>query len=101
MYNFRYNTVKSYTEIEENGSWKQLDDRRFNSIYQQHKKDGGKTTEANLRSLLNSDFVPEYDPIKEYFTGLPALPSKNDYIEELASEVKTTDQAYWELCLRK
>lgn len=48
-----------------------------------------------------SDFVPSFNPFRDYFDNLPQPASNVDYIKKLASQVKTTDQSYWEKCLRK
>ncbi len=45
-----------------------------------------------IKSLLKSDFVPEYNPFIDYFKGLPAWAEKDkDYITELAKHISTSD----------
>jgi hypothetical protein len=48
-----------------------------------------------IKSLLRSDFVKDYDPFKEYFESLPAWDGVTDYIDQLASHVKTAGQEFW------
>ena len=57
-----------------------------NSIYRDLQKNNYRMSLSNLKSLLSSDFVQEYDPFKEYFKGLPA-PNDVDYISKLAGYV--------------
>ncbi len=62
--------------------------------------DGAKISVQKLHGILNSDFVSPYDPFALYFEGLPDWDG-TDYIGELASQVQTTDQSYWEVGFRK
>jgi len=55
---------------------------------------------SNWIALLKSDFVPQYDPLTDYFAHLPAW-NGNPNIQRLASFVKTKDQAVWEKHLKK
>ncbi len=48
---------------------------------------------GNLGALLNSDFVPSYNPFKEYLNSLPLWNENDtDYIEELANHIRARDQ---------
>jgi len=47
---------------------------------------------SNLKSLLQSDFVPNYDPFLGYFESLPEWDSQTDYIDQWANYVKAKDQ---------
>jgi predicted P-loop ATPase len=55
-----------------------------------------------LRALFGSKTIPKYDPFEVYFQNLPAwnntLP---DYIEQLASYVKTEDSLWWKAMFKK
>lgn len=100
---FRYNKITGLVQVwnRKTKSWDPLTDRQFNTIYQNIKKAGGKTTEKNLRSIIHSEFTPEYDPFVSYFTLLPNIDPNRDYIQELADQVVTTDQVWWSYCLKK
>jgi hypothetical protein len=55
-----------------------------------------------LKSLLRSDYIPIYNPFKTYFDNLPQYdPSEIDYIEYLASFVKTDNQEFWKVQFKK
>jgi predicted P-loop ATPase len=55
-----------------------------------------------VKSLLESQFVPRYDPFIEYFESLPEWKEGDpDYIGELATYVKTDNQEFWASQLKK
>ena len=76
-------------------------DVNIDSIHRALQKMKFKFSLLNLKSLLNSDFVKEYDPFAEYFSQLPKWDGKRDYIKELSSYVKTSNQENWEAMLKK
>ena len=49
---------------------------------------GQTTTVSNIRSLLQSDFVKEIDPIKDYFNGLDKWDGKTDHIKIFSDHVQ-------------
>lgn len=53
---------------------------------------GQTTTVSNIRSLLQSDFVKEIDPIKEYFNGLDKWDGKTDHIKILSDHVQVAEE---------
>jgi hypothetical protein len=59
------------------------------------------TSPDKIKSLLRSDFVPEYDPIKSYFLNLPDWDGKTDYIKQFGDHVKCKDQKFWCDMLKK
>src|ERR1035438_3293227 len=59
-----------------------------NNIYIKLLSSGYHISIANLGALLNSDFVPSYNPFKEYLNSLPPWNENDyDYIEELANHI--------------
>jgi hypothetical protein len=62
---------------------------------------GQQTSVDKIKSLLRSDFVPEYDPLKSYFINLPEWDGKTDFIQQFASHVETDDQQFFETMLKK
>lgn len=59
---------------------------------------------GSLTSLLNSDNFPRYNPLKDYFNGLPNYEDGHDHIAQLAACVKmegTDDPAFFARILRK
>lgn len=59
------------------------------------------TSVDKIKSLLRSDFVPEYDPLKSYFLNLPEWDKKRDYISEFANHVSCEDQQFWMSMFKK
>jgi predicted P-loop ATPase len=66
------------------------------------------TTKEKVYDVVESDRIPEYDPLTEYLRSLPAWdPEKNpDYLQELADTVTLIDtdenaQDLWARCLKK
>lgn len=72
-YLFRYNIIKSYVEFKHKSepSYIQLVDRHENSLWCELKEKGFDITGDALTRILSSDFIPEYNPFKEYFSSLP------------------------------
>jgi len=53
------------------------------------------TSVDKIKSLLRSDFVPEYDPLKSYFINLHDWDNSRDYISEFANYIQTDDQPFY------
>lgn len=70
------------------------------TIYRQLQHAGIEYPLNKLQSVLQSDFIPLYDPFKEYFESLPAWDGE-DHIENLANHVKADDQAYFNCLFKK
>jgi hypothetical protein len=51
--------------------WCIMTDRHFHSIFRFLRHEDPYLKEADLRSLLTSGLTPDYDPMLEYFRGLP------------------------------
>lgn len=72
----------------------------FNDVWRllQHNiEQFGKKVRINITdvsNLLESDFVPEINPFKEFFHSLPHWDG-NDHISNLANYIETTDQPFW------
>ena len=75
-----------------------LDDKSFNSIWRDLRHNGTKLNQAELHSIVNSDFTPDFDPVKSYLDSLSEWDGKKDHIRELADMVKcinmTADEFY-------
>jgi hypothetical protein len=62
----------------------------------------GQTTSVDkIKSLLRSDFVPEYDPLKSYFINLHDWDGSRDFISEFANHIQTDDQSFWLTMFKK
>lgn len=102
-YRFRYNIVSSRQEYSEvhSKNWCQLSDRAENSMVRELQKAHLKVSNVMLRTILASDFCPLFDPFESYFKSLPSWDTEIDFITELASTVKTTDQEQWLFCFKR
>ena len=56
---------------------------------------GLSTSVDKVRSLLRSDFVTEYDPLKSYFLDMDKWDEKTDHIAEFAKSVKTKNDEFF------
>lgn len=85
--------------------WRNLTDRDVNSLWSRFCKSTGKSLRiTDLWALINSEFVPLFNPFEEYLGGLPDWNPDNDedYIKELAGRVDTaSDHDRFELYFRK
>lgn len=102
-YEFRYNEVTTRVEFKPKSESKfgLLTDYKLNSVYRNMKRNRIKTSIGELRAVINSDFVPVFNPFKDYFEQLPKWDGKTNHIEQLASAVSTTNKELWQKCLKK
>lgn len=106
-YQFRKNIVSQKVEMKllpagkdpdpTQSDWVRLNE---NTVYCDFQRHYVKFKFDNLKSLLKSDFVPEYDPFVEYFNSLPAWDGV-DYIRELCQYVKCDDSDWFAVMLTK
>jgi hypothetical protein len=105
-YEFRKNVVTQKTEMRKIGSggpdcegdgWDRMNE---NSIYREFQKNRIKFTFDKLKSLLRSDFVPEFDPFIDYFNSLPPWDGV-DYVQDLANYIDCDDPDWLALMLKK
>lgn len=90
-YKFRYNTIK-HTYEQSNKYDIDYKDINIDSLYIQMQKNAIKFSLNNVKSLLKSGFCSEYDPFKYYFENLkPWKNDEHDYIQDLATYIKTDD----------
>ncbi|WP_299676516.1 VapE domain-containing protein [uncultured Tenacibaculum sp.] len=102
-YIFKYNEILSrtfYKEKEKNEELKLLENYKFNSIVRELKNHDLKESVQGLKSLLESDFVKKFNPIKDYFNNLPEW-DDFDYIGELSYTIKTTDDELFRWAFKK
>jgi hypothetical protein len=55
---------------------------------------------SDISNILDSDFVPDYNPFQEYFQSLPPWDGK-DHIQRFADHIQTDDQVFWSAQLKK
>ena len=75
----------------EEGCWEDLGDKHVNSLYCRFCLDTGRQAKiSDFYIIIESDFYPEYNPLREYLDSLPAWDGATDYIDQLASRVHVT-----------
>lgn len=101
-YTFRYNEVLGKVEYKklESTIYELINDYVLNSMCRDLVNLDYKITPGKLLNLLESDFVPKYNPFKEYFDNLPKWDGK-DYIQEFSEMVNTDDPEFWKDALTR
>jgi predicted P-loop ATPase len=102
-YSFRYNLVTSRIEFRaiKASEFELLNDYKLNSIYRNMKLNRIQTNLGELRSIINSDFIRQYDPFLSYYKSLPPWDETTDHIEKYTSLVKTTNDILFQKCFKK
>lgn len=99
-YQFRRNLLSGKTEWRSATSdWLPMTNEVFNSIVREAKKNGigGKLSpKQNIDEYINSDAIPNVDPIRDYLKQLPQWDGKN-HMAELFSRIPgiTSEQLSW------
>jgi hypothetical protein len=99
-WDFIYNEVTQITQCREKKT-KKWEDVNTNSLHRSLQKVGLKYPLTELKSLMYSDFVETYNPFVQYFNNLEQYQGKHDFISELASYVKTSDDKFWKIQFKK
>lgn len=76
------------------GHWQRLTDHIENSLWCAMQHNGMSVNLNELHTLLSSDFVKEYHPLKQYLDGLPPWDGKTDYISRLAAMVHVKENPH-------
>lgn len=101
---FRKNVVTGKEEIRlaVTKEFIDLTDRLVNSLWSRMTKEGHNVRLCDVRSVLESEFVPEFNPFEQYFRSLPEWDGTTDYIGQLAATVQVEGDAdLFETCFRK
>ena len=77
------------------GHWQRLTDHIENSLWCAMQHSGMSVNLNELHTLLGSDFVKEYHPLKNYLDGLPPWDGKTDYISRLAAMVHVKESPHY------
>lgn len=97
-YNFRRNILSLDIELNKKGT-KNFEVVNENSLFRELQRTGYGISVNNIISLLKSDFVPDYDPLKNYFTKLKY--DGQNHIDRLAGYVKAVNQVEWQKHFKK
>ena len=74
--------------------WQRLTDHIENSLWYAMQHHGMAVNLNELHTLLGSDFVKEYHPLKEYLDGLPPWDGETNYIDRLAAMVHVKESPH-------
>lgn len=74
--------------------WQRLTDHIENPLWCAMQHHGMAVNLNELHTLLGSDFVKEYHPLKEYLDGLPPWDGETDYIDRLAAMVHVKESPH-------
>ncbi len=98
----RYNEVLGRREIrwKEETTFRDLTDNNENSLWTRAKKAGLDSGLGTFLSILNSEFIPVFNPFTEYFSSLPEWDGQTDHIARLADTVETTTPELFRKYLR-
>src|SRR5690606_36181637 len=103
-YQFRHNPILERTEFKrkQGKAYQLLSERDVNSLFRELNNNNMRCSITGLRSLLNSDFVKEEDPFKNYFNGLPKWKKDDpDHIAELAHTITASNNEFWRWAFKK
>jgi predicted P-loop ATPase len=100
---FRYNEVLGRVEFCFKGqnAYRLMSEYDFNSILNVLEEEGYPFSASGLKKLLESRFVPKFNPFLNYLNGLEAWDGQTDYIDQLASTITTTNDDFWHLAFKK
>lgn len=73
----------------------------FNTIFVALQKEGVNCMPSIVRSVVDSDYAPCFNPFEDYFCSLPPWDGKTDYIGHLAATIRTGCPGVWEDYLRR
>ena len=102
-YRLRYNTVMGYAEYkskdEDDNYWRPIDRRVANSFTIDARTNGINAWDKDISRYLQSDKIPDYNPVTDYLDRVKPLWDGKDYISTLAKTVKTA-APLWERWFR-
>jgi len=98
-WDFRINVINNVCESRRIGEskWTQINE---NDIWSEINEYGIKMSKDNVKSILGSSFVPEYNAFKEYFNKLYSWDGI-DYFHEVTKFMDIDDPAFFEKMLEK
>ena len=101
---FRKNTVTGKYEFAPEGTdeFKDLTDREVNSLWRLLCKEAGPVRKPDVQTVIESDFVPLFNPFREYVDALPDWDGVTDHIGRLSARVHVKQGAeLFDGCFKK
>ena len=99
-YTMKFNEVSGRIEVINNKTNK-VDEANENSVWRRLEKQGVKCNPGYIKNLMNSDFVPNYNPFKTYFNKLEEWDKTTDHIANLSNYITADDQEFFNLQFKK
>ena len=95
-YNFRFNEINNKVEFKpiRRSHFKYMTDRDLNSLLIEMNHHNCKIKSLDLETIIESDFVPIFNPIKDYFKSLPQM-TGNENITKLLKTIDTHDNDFF------
>jgi predicted P-loop ATPase len=89
-YDLRFDIISNEIKLskKDKNIWEELNE---NSLYVEMQKKHLKISTGNLKAIITSDFVPKFNPLKDYFENLPIWDKKTDYITQYLNYVELED----------
>jgi len=102
-WDFRYNVVLGRMEFKfkTKSEYRLMEEYDFNSILKLLDENGLPTSATKLKKLLESNFSTKYNPFQDYLNGLEVWDKETDYIELLASTIRTTNDEFFRVAFKK
>ncbi len=100
-YAFRRNTVLDRLEMcdlsktKEVKSFYAMRNKDLNSIFLNISRQGIAYPLNSLKSVIDSDYTPEFNPFTDYFGGNARWDRTTDHIGKLADTIQAEDQEFW------
>ena len=104
-FDFRYNEVLGRTEFRfkslEEDVFRKMREYDFNSIHKMLSEEELACSIGTLRRILQSSYVPKYNPFIDYLGNLPKWDGETDFIDLLSATIETTDNEFFQIAFRK
>ena len=100
-YDIVHNVVTDSTDFRKKGTTDKFEQVNENTLHREIQHLGIYFPLNNISSLLESDFVKQYDPFQSYFDDLEKWDGSTDYIDMMAGYLDTDDNEYWRTMFKK
>jgi len=101
-YELKKNEIDGQIEVRNKGEDVEYKPLNYNNLRVRLLSNGHNLPDSDLRALLDSEFVPSYNPFQNYFDSLPTWTiNDEDYIELIANHVIALDQNQFNLHFKK
>lgn len=99
----RNNTITEQREIWMNGEscFREITDRDENTLWARANKNNCCTGPQTIQMILNSEYVPNFNPFIDYFEKCPSWDGVTDYIRQLTDTVHAEDQELFHIYFKK